>query len=108
MIADQMVNEWLTPLTFLQETLALNLYLIRNNAIISQEIAVNGLFHSQITHNLNYQLIQVALPIEQPYYPDMRGGKQRLTIRFFQQLQPSQSPIPIHQDIPFELFCCIA
>lgn len=102
------LNEWLTPLEPLREALEMDLYLIRNNAITTQETAITGHFQTKLdANNATYQLIQVALPLEQPYYPEINGGKQRFTIRFLKQPQVDQRPMPYEQDVNFELSCCM-
>jgi cell division protein ZapD len=101
------LNEWLMPLEPLREAVDLNLYLIRNNTTTSLETAVTGFFQSKLDVNATYQLIQVALPIESPYYPEINGGKQRFTIRFFEQSHVEERPLQTEQDVNFELCCCM-
>lgn len=54
-----------------------------------------------------YQLIQVIVPLEQPYYPEISAGKQRVTIKFFEQPHIETTPLPTEQDVNFELCCCL-
>ena len=101
------LSEWLVPIELLREALELDLYLIRNNAISSQEVAPTGFFQSKLDTHTNYQLIQVMLPIEYSGYPEINGGKQRFTIRFFEVVRIEEKPVPTQQDIHFELNCCM-
>jgi len=101
------VTEWLTPIEPLFEAIELNLYLIRNNAISAQEIAVTGVYQSKLEVNANYQIIQVALPPEHNSYPEINGGKQRIIIRFLEQSSIEQRPTPTSQDVKFELNYCM-
>jgi cell division protein ZapD len=101
------LSEWLVPIELLREALELDLYLIRNSAISSQEIAPNGFFQSKLDTHSSYQLIQVMLPIEYPGYPEINGGKQRFTIRFFEVVNIEEKPVQTQQDIHFELNCCM-
>lgn len=101
------LNDWLTGLEPLREAVELNLYLMRNNTIVSQETATAGLFQSSLEATTTYRLIQVVLPSEQGCYPEISGGKQRFTIRFFEQSHIEQSPLQTAQDIPFDLYCCV-
>lgn len=101
------LSEWLMPLELLREALELDLYLIRNNAIPSQEMAPTGFYQSKLDAQVSYQLIQVMLPIEHPSYPEINGGKQRFTIRFFEWIRSEGKPVQIQQDIHFDLNCCM-
>lgn len=100
-------SEWLVPIELLREALELDLYLIRNHATSSQEVAPTGFFQSKLDTHASYQLIQVMLPIEYPGYPEISGGKQRFTIRFFEVVRIEEKPVPTQQDINFELNCCM-
>jgi len=101
------LNEWLAPLTLLKDAIELNLYLIRQNAITSQEIALMGFYQSKLETHTSYQMIQVVLPTDHPCYPEINGGKQRFTIRFFEPTQPAKRPSQTQQDVNFELTCCM-
>ncbi len=98
------LSEWLTPLKPLSEAIDLDLYLIRNNSIISQETAEIGLFKSNLNaSNASYQLIRVIMPREHPCYPKINGGKQRFSIRFFEQIHANKRSKQTEQNVNFEL-----
>jgi len=101
------LSEWLAPLMPLRDAIDLNLYLIRNNAVTSQESALSGFFQSKLDGNVNYQIIQVWMLMEHPCYPEIKGGKQRFTIRFFEQADVEERAIQTEQDVNFELCCCM-
>jgi cell division protein ZapD len=100
------LNEWLAPLEPLRDANDLNLYLIRNNAHVSTQVAETGLFQTTLASGTSYQLVQVVLPVEQIGYPDIRVGRRNLTIKFMEQTQAQRLPLPSKQDINFELRCC--
>jgi cell division protein ZapD len=101
------LSEWLNPLEPLREAIELNMYLIRNNVVMTQEVASAGFFQSKLDTNASYQLIQVALPLEYPYYPEINAGKQRFTVRFLELATASEKPLPTTLEINFELGCCM-
>ncbi len=101
------LSEWLAPLMPLRDAIDLNLYLIRNNAVTSQETALCGFFKSKLGAQTNYQIIQVWMPIEHPCYPEIKGGKQHITIRFFEQADVEERDRKTEQDVNFELCCCM-
>ncbi|OQW95747.1 MAG: hypothetical protein BWK79_01345 [Beggiatoa sp. IS2] len=101
------LSEWLMPLEPLREAIDIDLYMIRNNAVVSQEIASTGFFQSTLEGHVDCQLIQVLLPQESPFYPEISGGKQRFTLRFFEQVNLRERPVPVEQNVSFELCCCL-
>lgn len=100
------LGEWLTALEPLRDAVNIELYLIRNNTITSQETATNGYYQTTLEEQ-DYQLIQVHLPVEHPCYPDINSGKHRLTIRFYEQPNPWERPTQTEQEIHFELRHCL-
>ena len=100
-------NEWLQPIEPLREALEATLYLVRQNALVSQQTATEGFYQSKLEASGDYQLIQVSLPPEQVYYPEISGGKQRFTVRFYEQENLANRPRQTEQDIQFELSCCM-
>ncbi len=101
------ISEWLQPIVALHEGLEAVLYLMRQNAQSSQRTATKGFYQSKLEANGNYQLIQVNLPPEQVYYPEISGGKQRFTVRFYEQENLANRPRQTEQNIQFELSCCM-
>jgi cell division protein ZapD len=102
------LSDWLAPLLPVRDAINLDLYLIRNNAVVSQETATAGFFQSKLDANAQYRIIQVILPMEHPCYPEINGGKQRFTIRFFEpQPHLEERPKPTEQNVNFELCCCM-
>jgi len=99
--------EWTAPLELLREAVELNLYILRNHATVTQETAATGFFQTKLEVNVTYQLIQVGLPLEHPCYPEINGGKQRITIRFLEPHGVGERPLPTEQDVNFELCCCV-
>jgi len=100
------LNEWLIPLEPLRCAIDFVLYLLRNHAATSNKVALSGFYQTQLDINMNYQLIQVALPLEHPCFPEVKGGKQRITIHFLEtaKMQTMQT----EQDVHFELTYCMA
>jgi cell division protein ZapD len=101
--------EWLTPLEALRHAIEFTLYLLRNNALKTQERAHAGYYQSTLEAIAQgeYQLIQVHLPDDHACYPEINGGKQRFSIRFYEQPHAKERPQQTPQDVNFELSCCL-
>lgn len=101
------LSEWLYTLEPLRTAIDLSLYLIRNNATTTHNIAEGGLFQTKLDAQQGYQLVRATLPGNHPCYPEISGGKHRLTIRFFEYKHSRQRPEQTDQDVQFELCCCM-
>jgi cell division protein ZapD len=100
--------EWLYTLEPLRTAIELSLYLVRNNADTSHEVAKEGVFQMKPDDSRQvFQLIRVMLPGTCPYYPEISGGKHRLTIRFFEYTHSRQRSEQTEQNVQFELCCCV-
>jgi cell division protein ZapD len=97
------LSEWLAALKPLSDAVNLDLYLIRNNSVISQETAEFGLFKSKLNTNATYQLIRVIMQQKHPCYPEINGSKQRFSIRFFEQDHADKRSKQTKQNVKFEL-----
>jgi len=97
---------WLAPLESIKNAVELDLYMIRNNAITSQEIAVSGFFQTKLDTESDYQIIQIGLAMDHPCYPEISGSKHRFTVRFFEQEDVSERAEQTEQDVSFSLSCC--
>lgn len=102
------LNEWLAVFEPLREAIDLHLYLLRNHANTSQEIASAGFFQTRLDPQIPYQLVRISLPVEYNCYPEISGGKHRFSVRFFEYDTVQTQPRPTEQDIYFELCCCAA
>jgi cell division protein ZapD len=102
------LNEWITFLTPLREATDFLLYLIRNNAQTAQVVAVGGFYQSQLDADANYRMIQITIPSEHSCYPEVKGGKRRFSVRFFEFPVADIQPCQTEHDVHFELGCCMA
>ena len=97
--------EWLCVFEPLSKAVDLILYFIRQNALVSQQVAKAGLFQSKLDGSAHVQLVRVIPTSIQNCYPEISGSRHRITIRFF-DWQTRKIPVQNEQDIGFELVCC--
>jgi cell division protein ZapD len=96
---------WISSLDILRKAVSLSLHLIRNSATITQEQAGNGFFQKTLDAALPFQMLQVELSPELPYFAEFSGGRHRFSIRFMNASiheRPAQTP----ENIAFTLNCC--
>jgi len=97
---------WFSPLEALHNAVEVDLYMIRNNVVTSQEVAVGGFFQTRLETESDYQIIQIGLAVDHPCYPEISGSKHRFTVRFFEQANVSERAEQTEQDVSFSLACC--
>lgn len=101
------LREWLNILEPLRTAIDLDLYLIRNNARVSVELAKDGFFQAKLDNQTAFQIIRISLPGEYGCYPEISGGKHRFSVRFFEYRSGYDSPVQTGQDVSFELYRCM-
>ena len=100
------LTAWLSPLDVLRDAVEFDLYMIRNNVLTSQEVAVDGFFQTRLETELDYQIIQIGLAVEHPCYPEISGSKHRFTVRFFEPKDVGDRAEQTEQEVSFSLACC--
>ncbi|MFK5893453.1 MAG: cell division protein ZapD [Pseudomonadota bacterium] len=100
------LQSWLNAFEPLQKANELNLYLIRQNAHTSHQIANGGFFQSKLDAQKSYQIIRIIVPEDFPCYPEISGGKHRFNLRFFEHQQLEGKPIQSQKKLHFDLCCC--
>lgn len=100
------LQEWFSVFDTLDAAISLILRLTRESAAPQQQIAHGGTYQQNLDIKTPYQMIIVSLPIESPYFPEISGGKHRVSIRF---MDASAKPRPLSttHDLEFRLSCCV-
>lgn len=100
------LEAWLTEFEPVYEAVSLILRLIRQSAAPMDMVAEKGFFQKALDANVPFQMVQVALPVESPLYPEISAGKHRFTIRFMEAALNGR-PAQTGEDVPFELTYCM-
>ena len=104
----QRLWEWQEDMLIVQKGANLVLNLIRNNANPTKETAKAGIFQQSIETGMTYQLIRIIIPRERKCFPEISGGKHRVTVRFMEQAETENRPVQTENDVEFELHYCIS
>lgn len=104
----QCLHEWQEDMLIIKKGTNLVLNLIRNNAIATKETAREGFFQQSVESGTKYQLIRIVLPRELKYFPEVSGGKHRVTVRFMEQSETANRPEQTGNDVEFELHFCVS
>ena len=104
----QRLHEWLEDILIIQKSAELVLSLIRSNANPTKEIARAGVFQQSIETGVTYQLVRIIVPRNLKSFPEISGGKHRVTVRFMEQEETVSRPAQIEDDVEFELHFCVS
>jgi cell division protein ZapD len=102
-----MIKEWLAVYDLLSEAVHLILKLIRESTLHHQEIAEEGIYQKTLDSNSPCQLVRIALPADSKYFPEVSGGKHRVSIRFMSSEDVSIKAKQTHDDVVFKIAYCI-
>lgn len=107
-VKQEHLRELLEDLLIIQKSTNLVLNLIRSNAIASEETAREGFFQQSIEAGNEIQLIRIIIPKDLKCFPEVSGGKHRVTVRFMEQSETANRPEQTGQDVEFELHFCVS
>ncbi len=98
---------WFGPFSPMEAAVRLVLRLVRESAVPGDEIALSGFFQKALDSSAPSQLVQVILPRERALFPEISGGRHRVSIRFMEQPTPERRPTQTTDDVEFRFVCCI-
>lgn len=102
------LRHWLAPLEPAREAIHQCLSLVRNSVDWESINIAHGFYEQPLESNQAIQLLRVRLddgPGEHRF-PEISAGRQRFTVRFFQQRVPSDRATQVDGALSFELACC--
>jgi len=97
---------WLGSLKTIRLAVELSLRLIRQSSAPQLRIAHEGFYQAALDPQLPCQLIRVALSHNAGVYPEISVGRHGLSIRF-NTLSLNERPSQAHEDVKFQLICCV-
>ncbi len=100
------LNRWAEDLKYMNDAIKMVLVILRTGSEVTKESAPEGFFQYSIDQNRPAQLIRILLPIGDPFFPEISGGKHRFSVRFLEQNNTQERSTQIKRTIDFELQCC--
>jgi len=105
----RMLESWLEPLDAARRGTDRCLQLAREAADWQEHEAQSGFHEQTLEAGPPMQLLRVRLDQsarDRTCFPEISAGRQRFTIRFFEQRDPGQRPVQTRERVRFELACC--
>lgn len=99
------LRQWFSSFDVLREGLNLYLNILRESAAPKAEKSQRGVFHQTFNLQRAPKMVQVYLPAAADIYPEISGGRHRLSIRFMRQSEWEKRPSQVLEDVDFELAC---
>lgn len=101
------LESWSQPYQVSADALTFALNLIRNCCDTTEVVAKDGFFQMTLDSRKPYQLLQIMLPSDERYYPEISAGKQRFALRFLDSEEiGGRSKQQSDHDIIFYLKLC--
>lgn len=103
-IQAQDLESWYASFQTLSQALTLLLSMIRDSDKPVSVTAARANFHQPLDKDT--QLLRIFLPKQSPYYPEISGGRHRISLRFVHYSGEQQRPIAAQHDVPFQISYC--
>jgi len=105
------VRSWVAPLDSAREGIEQCLQLVRESAAWETIEAEDGFYEQVIDQGATVQLLRVRMRAERSHgelhrFPELSAGRQRFSIRFFEQSGPADRAAQVHESIAFDMACC--
>lgn len=97
---------WLLKLEPLSDAIRELLWLTRESAQPTREVAVGGLFQKSLERGIPCQIIRITMPPGSTYFPEISGNQHRFTVRFLGWQAVNVRPQHITDDVTFFIACC--
>ena len=104
----QRLREWQEDLSIINKSTDLVLTLIRSNAVSKKVTAEEGFYQQSIESGTPHQLIRIITARELKWFPEISGGKHRITVRFMGQEETQNRPVQTEDDVEFDLHFCVS
>ena len=102
------LQEWQEDLSIIRKSADLALSLLRGNATAKKATAEGGFYQQSVESGVEYQLIRIITSRELKCFPEISGGKHRITVRFMEQPETQNRPAQTEKDVEFELHFCVS
>lgn len=100
------LQRWLAHFDLLAQGVNMMLRIVRGITVPTREIAEAGFFQRSLDAGVHCHIIRVGVPVGQPYFAEISGGRHRFTVRFLEH-RLEDRPVQVMTDVPFELTCCV-
>jgi cell division protein ZapD len=102
----QDLAQWVESIRPICDAVSESLWLIRESARPTEQLAVHGMFQHNMQKDGNCRLLRVSLAGNRSLFPEISGSQHRFTIRFLEWSTIDCRAVQTRQDVPFQLSIC--
>jgi len=101
---NKVLKDWAAPFEVFQKGISQSLQLVRQSSQPKKNCASKGFFSQTLDSGRPCQLVRIN--VVNTYFPECSAGKQRFSVRFFEQTSLNLNPKQTKADVEFKLACC--
>ena len=102
----QDMDKWLGAIRPVCDAATELLWLIRESAEPSEQMAINGMYQHNMQKDGNCRLLRVSLEGNSALFPEISGSQHRFTVRFLEWSTIDSRAVQTGHDVPFRLSIC--
>ena len=102
----QDLAQWLEAVRPVCDAVSEILWLIRESAVPTDRMAINGMYQHNMQKDSNCRLLRVTLDGNSPLFPEISGSQHRFTVRFLEWSTVNSRAVQTGHDVPFQLSIC--
>ena len=102
----QDLAQWIESIRPICDAVSESLWLIRESAQPTDQMAINGMYQHNMQKDSNCRLLRVSLAGNSSLFPEISGSQHRFTIRFLDWSTIDSRAVQTGHDVPFQLSIC--
>ena len=102
----QDLERWYDRLWVLRDAIDTSLELTRGSAAESEQVASNGVWNRSMDPQQLCPMLRLFVPEQHPVFPEVSGGKHRITLRFLEQPDINERARQTNRTVPFSVVLC--
>ena len=102
----QDLAHWIESIRPICDAVSESLWLIRESARPTDQMAINGMYQHNMQKDSNCRLLRVSLAGNSSLFPEISGSQHRFTIRFLEWSTIDSRAVQTGHDVPFQLSIC--
>lgn len=103
----QLLVRWIMPYFQINKAISKLLANTRSLATEDTSVATQGYFQKNLDAGNQFQILQILVDGKLHSYPEISSGRQRITLRFFDLIDPAERSNQTQQDVPFKIRYCV-
>jgi len=100
------LSKWISAIRPICDAVSESLWLIRESASPSDQLATKGMYQHTMQKDSNCRLLRVSLTNNSALFPEISGSQHRFTVRFLEWSTVDCRAVQTSKDVAFQLSTC--